>query len=69
MLFLSKKKTKKNILFPHLICSEFCRRLSEMKWRRTYKMRIRGVHLRTYQMGRRRLSKMVMGGVHLHLFF
>ena len=23
----------------------------------------------TYQMGRRRLSKMVMRGVHLHLFF
>ena len=35
-------------------------------------MRIRGVYLirrRTYQMGRRRLSKMVMGGVHLNLYF
>ena len=39
---------------------------------RSHKKRNRGVNLImscTYEIGRRRLSKLVMGGVHLHLFF
>ena len=42
-----------------------------MKWRHSHKKRSRGVSLimsRTNKMGRRRLSKMVMGDVHLSIY-